>query len=357
MKSAVHPASNVPPNLEEVLSLLSELPLDLDDQFVKKTNSFVEKYQYDCIMPVLESIVGDENHDITVRYNAFYSLTSVYRRYNKIAEWSRILDAYEDLFKASFSSFGNVKLMYLYKTMGKSEPHNVIKKAYEYYLKHSHMPAIAHTFARSVVTLYSDCDKDVTIIDAWHQKAMDAVDDAIDKDKNYAKFYCTKGMLYAAVGKYKEALELIKEAISREDPEKKDYAVRIGEYQQVYVLTLTNQSAAQIQAKVEGLEKGVARFEADLDQRMKDSSVRHVEILGFFAAIMSFTIGSIQIISNQTLEHSVILIATLFIGLSSAFGVLTLFLRKSKNNDTVNIVFTMFFVLCLLSLVIFFNYK
>ena len=58
----------------------------------------------------------------------------------------------------------------------------------------------------------------------WLEKATAQINIAVQENPEYAKFYATKGRIYALQGLYDEAILLVKLAIEKEDSSRKDYA-------------------------------------------------------------------------------------------------------------------------------------
>jgi hypothetical protein len=79
------------------------------------------------------------------------------------------------------------------------------------------------------------------------------------------------------------------------------------------------------------LEEQVAQARSQVEESVKradDSSIRNLEFLGFFAALISFTIGSIQLSAAQKAVGPAPLIVVLFGALLCAFAGFTFIVQR-----------------------------
>lgn len=151
-------------------------------------------------------------------------------------------------------------------------------------------------------------------LDAHLTKALDDIEVVLDSDRNYAKYYCTKGRLLTAKKGYVDAIHSITKAISIEDSSRSDYTLRVNQYQ------IHLQQAKNLQAldrTEHALNDKIQHFEDVIEQQTKESLIKNMEYLGLFAGIISFTIGSINIASSVA-EQSLLAAAGLIIVLLGA---------------------------------------
>jgi tetratricopeptide (TPR) repeat protein len=199
---------------------------------------------------------------------------------------------------------------------------------------------VVHNFAETIASAYEESDVSTKsfIKNEWLEKANEAIDLAINLDSTYAKYYCTKGRLLAIEEKYDEAKESIRRAIDIEDSGKIDYVIRLGNYQYYLLLVQNNQYNKLIDDQMIENQKTMNKTVEDIDNKLKETNIKNLEFLGFFAAIVSFTIGSIQIINNQTFESAMNLIIVLFAALLSVFSAFGFMLNGLKKNSIPNVI-------------------
>ena len=171
---------------------------------------------------------------------------------------------------------------------------------------------------------------------------------------DYPKFHCTYGRLLALKGEFDEAMAEINMAIDKENNERADYAIRIGQYLNYYQQAVASKQMADMEAAFEekmqtynaGLQayedqvqnkmlqyetqaaETMAEYKHALEDQEKQTIVKNMEFLGLFSGIVSFTIGSLTIsgaIAEQSIKHAAGLIIVLMgalMGVFAAFGVI-----------------------------------
>jgi len=138
---------------------------------------------------------------------------------------------------------------------------------------------VLHNYAETIATAMEE----EVIQDSAHiDDAIDHIKKSISLAPKYAKYYCTYGRLLALKSQIAKGLQLIRKAIDLEDSQKSDYAIRIGDYQAYHSKLIFMQH-----------------------------TTRNLEFLGFFAALVSFIIASIQILGKQPFEEATQLIIVL----------------------------------------------
>ena len=76
------------------------------------------------------------------------------------------------------------------------------------------------------------CPDDISRLkEVWGKLAQEAVDRAITLDSGYAKYHCTKARIMAIDGDFEDAEREINRAIALEDSQRKDYMIRLADYQ------------------------------------------------------------------------------------------------------------------------------
>jgi tetratricopeptide (TPR) repeat protein len=158
---------------------------------------------------------------------------------------------------------------------------------------------ILHNLAEGIVQC---CEEEVVLEDepAALKEAQEILTAIIATEPNYAKFYCTKGRLEAIHHRFAEAKAYIRRAIDKEDSAKRDYAVRLSDYE-AHLLSVQIRESAW---------KQMQRMTEIYDQ-VKEAQGRNLEILGFFSAVVALIIGGVQTSQRHSFLESAQLLLTL----------------------------------------------
>ncbi|MCL6599912.1 MAG: hypothetical protein K6T81_14425 [Alicyclobacillus macrosporangiidus] len=173
---------------------------------------------------------------------------------------------------------------------------------------------VLHNFAEAVVLAKENgCE----VPESQLEQARAAVTRAISIEA-YPKFYATYGRLEALLGHYDRAMELVHRAIDEESSDKLDYPIRLADYQthltNIHLAkasheleTQLRETQRQLAAAREEFNQVNARVNQSIDELKRES----LQILGFFTAALSLTIGSIQILSKQSFADAAMLLILL----------------------------------------------
>ncbi len=253
-----------------------------------------------------------------IAYAAFYCLNIIYRRSvdNKL---DQLIDD-NNLWCSGHETFVHLNTMRCIQK-GESngiDPELLIQQEYKFALKYHNNAGYCHAFSDLYATL---CESDEILaeklIKQWGKRALTEVNHAIELDSHYAKYYCTKGRILALRGDYTEGVDMIRHAIYIEDPNSSGYTMRINTYQ-CYRLQI--QGIYQVKEAKRQIDIETIREEIN---ELKKSIVSNVEIIAFFAGVISFIIGSLSLAKDQTATDAALLIITLMgclIAAFSAFG-------------------------------------
>lgn len=277
----------------------------------------------------LQNLSGTQ---LQTAYAAFYCINIYHRTHLNKDKLQHVWTKYYQYFKV-FSSLKHLDILHFLMML--DDCHNIkvqeqyleeaFKQAWEYPDNAGYQHAFADLFA-SVVEK-NDSGSQEAMKDAWYEKALAAMNRAIDLDADYAKYYCTKGRLLSAAGAFEEADRHIRRAINKENSQRADYAVCIGNYQYYRLQNQAKEQLSAIQMKIDE--------EEDCIHRMKRSVTSNVEIVALFSCIVSFVLGALKLADGETAVHAGLLIFTLMGCLTAVFTAFILLLHlgdEERNN-------------------------
>jgi tetratricopeptide (TPR) repeat protein len=232
-------------------------------------------------------------------------------------------------------------------------------------------PGFLHLYADVVATageLERETDKPPRDVDS----ALEFIQEAIVLHP-YAKSHETKARLLALKGHFRDALTCVEAAIDQEDSSHSDYAIRIGNYQfqRLRIQSMENDSrlrakveeySTQFKSKQDDAERKLTDAELKLEDaggklkdadgklkeadrkleelvgRLDDSIYRNLTFLGFFAALISFTIGSLQfavhIVPKEAAGLMIVLMGALLVAFSGFSFILERHLASATQSAT-----------------------
>jgi len=214
---------------------------------------------------------------------------------------------------SSRSTFDHISLLSEVETINKESEYSfLIRKSYNNTIKLPNNPGSFHMFAflvASVLELLDSAEK-ARFSNLWLDKAITSIEYAINLTDDYAKFYCTRGRLIAEQGNYDEAIENIALAIELEDSSRTDYAMKIAEYQYYRLIVIMKKQNEKIQNDFDNYNIKINDITQEaqntFNESVKISSEKinqyfskNIEFVALFAGIMTFAIGSLQIVSRQ----------------------------------------------------------
>jgi tetratricopeptide (TPR) repeat protein len=284
----------------------------------------------------LKHLIDNIEFVLKTRYSAFFTLCTIYRRNKEYTLYGHMLKDYYNIFN-KFISYNHLKAMYLVEVaQSEEEMRYAIEVANNAAEQANNNSGFIHSYSLTVVNAFEQFYMDINNIrDKEHlDKALIFINKAIDLEDDYAKFYSTRGRLKAIIGNYNEAKMQINKAIDIEDSSKDGYVLRISDYQKQLLNISFKENMNKLygnistyETKVEELENQVSNYIKKLEE-MKN---RNLEFLGFFTALISFTIGSIQVLDNQNIIDAARLIIVLGGSLLIVLGGFGLILNGNKN--------------------------
>lgn len=299
--------------------LISKIITDLknflphEGDFTIKLRNFIrdkEKiYLFQEIKEILTKIIIKEELEIDIRFCAYYALSIHYRRNEDAIEFCSLVDKYNHIFLNKYPlSYVNLSLHYKFKYLYLSSKNAIyLNQATENakiaMKKITTNPGVFVTYVELVVI---SLENSIRISNEEINEAIEAIEIAIGLKGDCGKYYNLKGRLLHAKGEFKEATKLLEIAINKErignDP---DSIIRTTEYyyhlvsiKQKEIEKKMNEDSNNHKEKIQQadvkMETLVKDFEKEIKEDLERSKFRYIEILAFFASIMAFIIGSIQ---------------------------------------------------------------
>lgn len=273
----------------------------------------------------ITNILGDNNLSKAIRLIAFYTLCTRYRRIKQFTEFDHLLlDNY-----CNFKDEQIYKIQKAYYLISYPNNKSLILEAFnswdnidENYKK---MPAFIQIYTDTVALCFENNLFDSTKLN--DQKillnAIELIQIAI-KIRDYAKFYATLGRLLHCNKEYDKAISYLYKAIDKEDPKRTDYAIRISEYQ-----LIINKSEMSIYTDNKLLELDKYKAEiAEMKDEFTKSKYDNLSFLGFFSAVISLIIGTIQTLTATSLVEKYQILMALAGVIIISFGSLNLIMLK-----------------------------
>lgn len=273
-----------------------------------------------------------------IRFVAFLALCISFRRLKETSKYEAIIDQYGHLF-SSFDLYPHFCSM-MYKEKRNEESYqSAILYAEEAVTRLPNHEGVIHNYAETIVIAL---EEGYGISPNLLDKAGEQLNRAISLSPKYAKFHFTKGRMLSLKKQYKLANEAILKAIDLEDSSKKDYVLRINEYQS-HLAVIRN---LQLNAKLEESIKGLETSKEAMEKSLESSKTENLQMLGFFVAIITFTIGSFNLTKQESVMDTAFLLFILSGCLTISYVAFSMLFSDIKKNRTK--IFFAFILGCLL---------
>jgi hypothetical protein len=314
---------------------LAEYPDNGSRKYEESIVSLIDDnaWEKDVIKGILEELVNNQAEEPELAYAAFYGLCTFYRRHKYKSDYNDMILQGEKKFKDR-ASYPFLKLMC--DKMKRPEDWDLLDKARELCTSPglNENYGVKHCFAEYVA---GACEYDPGRIDHWMEAYMpDAkamVDIAINCDKEYAKFYVTRARLRNI-----EAIHKHSESIFRESQQDIERAIN----KEKKVDKRAEYRVIGTQLKSEFYEKSllhkIEKQEEDIKQQFHENSVKNLEFLSFFSAVIGLLIAGVQTTMNMNFRQASTLLVALSGCLITAFGAVGFVLHNKKTRWIVNAV-------------------
>lgn len=274
------------------------------------------------------------------RYAIFYCLNQAYRLFKDFDKSAESFNRFGGEFK-DFSSYNHIEiLLSLNRTsfLTEEELNELLVNAKEDARHNSNNSGYVHLFADFVATVYEEGRGRLDLREKWLSEGIESARACCQYlAPEYPKFHATYGRLLALrANEETDDLSLARQEIQKamvlEPSYENDYAIRIGQYQaDLLKVQAAEQKKKAVQINNENKEQ-MAAFEKKLDEGLEEinrSKISNLEFLGFFTALISFTIGSISFTQSFAPTEAAKLIVILAGALLFAFGGFTIIVCRS----------------------------
>lgn len=272
--------------------LFSQLPNSENDQYtvlLKKTVIENDLYSYNEDLEHYLSDVGNTQF----RFAAFYALLIIARQKNNYTSYNSIVDRYGDefyqekLYKIVLSTYYRNKFILGEKTAYRL----AIKNAEDACSILPSNLAVKHHFAELVALV---CEENETKNQEQIDLAISRLDDVIVAFPKHAKYYSTRGRLFAFSGKWMESITDIRKALDLEVADDKESLVRIGQYNYYLLQARMLMESDGIDSKIKGFNSEFKMIERDLDSL----KTQYLEYLAFFSSVLAFILATVNILTQ-----------------------------------------------------------
>ena len=282
---------------DDILEALKKMPDVNDNNFTICLLDYVANKDLVDFSDNLYLIVKS-GEKIEVRFSAFYALLIIYRESQSLSKLIELVDEYGEEF-VTFKLYNIVQSIYYRNKVilgnveaGKQAIYYAEKACKEY----RNNPAVIHHYCETVAFL---CEFGMNVSDKMLDAAIRRVNSAIQLYPNRALFYCTKGRLFALQGRFLDAETNILKAIDFERVNNSDGIMNVGKYNYHLSSVQLRHSKAELQRQTAEITEQINSERNRIDKlisKLDDSQTRYLEYLGFFAAVISYIMISIDVV-------------------------------------------------------------
>jgi tetratricopeptide (TPR) repeat protein len=293
---------------EDLVAFLADLPPEGDVQYSLELIALVEHSNVklrETLRALLERPEVQAKDDLL--FNVFYALNVYCRRMKYYSELEELVAR----FRSRFRSRGllNVSLATMHKNRGSPQDMRLaIQYAKQGVASIGTNTGVLQNYADIVATA---AEGGVEVEPPDLEQALACADKSIELSPEYAKYYCTCGRLYAIKGRFSDAKAEIARAIDLEDAEKVDYSIRISDYQYYLLSVKAMEFTRFVDRQMKTMEDAFEHHRGQVDKTMSETQARNLEFLAFFAAILSFTLGTLSLAAGTTFIQAASLVLVL----------------------------------------------
>lgn len=265
------------------------------------------------------------------RFTVFFTLFSFFRREGNNEAISKLFKDYKDefadellfthvdLLRLSLISYSKDDLKIM---MDKSKSY--IKKLEEKLGEELNHVGILHYYAHVVCDYYEATDYNYCYDDSLDNKTSDklayeniklankVIEVVLEKEKDYAKFYATRGRICLLLKEFDAAIDNFLIAKAKEDPTRKDYNLIIGGYQDYLLFSKQLKQADILMEQNKKMENAI-----------RDTHAGNLRLISLFTGLITIVIGNLSVITsnNEPVKLMFILNGMFFV----FFGIIIVF--------------------------------
>lgn len=289
--------SKVKSNLEDVIYSCEETDRGYELAITKLIDSAWANSRSHDLECTLKGFISDVAQSPSIRYAAFYALTIYLRRRSRFEELFGLFAQH----RSDFNEHPTFRKCELIACVAAGVPHNpdaYILEADRIAASQATSAGSLHLYA-AMVAVVGESNR-ALVDDAALDNALRRCEEAIRLDSKYPKFYATKSRLQKLLGDFDGALISIDKAIGLADPDEWAYAVLVSSF-----------GSLRVDIVFEIQRRSLIQMEEEQRAQLERSSVRTIELVGFFAAVVALVVAGAEVIGGQTFVSAACLILVL----------------------------------------------
>jgi hypothetical protein len=278
----------------------------------------------DTVEDVCKEILESQQPD-DVRFAALFAICTEHRRKDNYTNARNLLSDHRE--------FKN-KPMYLHlQSLLTSDQHDAIRKSKKAAEDAKPHPGASHNLAGNIIEALEDGIE--VPVENPREVAEDHLDIALTH-ADYPKHRATRGLLLALENRFDKAEAEIQKARDREsEKDMKNYAIRLGEYQEYLFRVRMQEYEADLKenlnSKYGDLKESISTMEEraeELEEYFESLRTQTLQFLGFFATLLAVIITTAQFATQVEPTAAAPLILVMIGGLLTALGGFNLTLPK-----------------------------
>lgn len=312
---------------------------DTGREYDSKISAFVSKYgnfKNEKYFTDLEQIIQNPNDEKA--FLALCVLHTYLRRNKRYHSMKALEEKYQDLY-GSYPAFQilHLRLEINIPSMPPEEQLEYAKRLSEEFCNND---GVTHDFCMLVANIYEQGNEHIRreIAINYIQAAKEIVDRVAEK--KYPKFLWTKARIYSILSElekkeeqrkryYDIALKSISEAWMFEKPGEQ-YNTRIMTYRNYEVFIKNNYMLESTKRELNAISSQQSEMMEKIREEFSVLKSENLEILGFFVAIISFTIGLLTLAQNGPFIERICTIVVLMSALLFVYGGLGIVLHGKE---------------------------
>lgn len=292
------------------------------------TNGIVEKYEKEFIA-FLKANKGEKD----LLFSAFFALFTLYRRKHDLSKIDNLIENYKNLF-LDYPLLAHVELLAEKMSLVKPRDYDsLLQKSYKLTQKEEfkNHAGILHFYSELVASYYElesmsalEFKNDIEAQENL-KRAKEYMGICLTNSSKYAKFHFTDGRIKLLLGEYDEAIQSLTRAKIKENPNRSDYSLVVGGYQDYILLSKQLKTTEKINEK-----------NNEIEEQMRNLNANNIKIVSMFTALITLVIGNVNVASNSTEPLKVMFMLNgMFVVFLGIIIMITNLISKPKNPKTI----------------------